>query len=57
MTGMFLPIWLIGAPFIGMLLLSVSFRGPSAMQGGPGTRVEKRDAIVRNNAIVSGQRV
>jgi hypothetical protein len=29
----FLPIWIIGGPFIGLLILSFSFKGPSAMGG------------------------
>jgi len=29
----FIPIWIIGGPFIGILLLSFSFKGPSAMGG------------------------
>jgi hypothetical protein len=29
----FIPAWIIGAPFIGLLVLSFSFKGPSAMGG------------------------
>jgi hypothetical protein len=28
-----IPLWIIGGPFIGLLILSFSFRGPSAMGG------------------------
>lgn len=33
----FIPIWIIGAPFVGILILAFSFKGPSAM-GGHGAR-------------------
>ena len=33
MTGMLIPLWIIGGPFIGMLILAFSFKGPSAMSG------------------------
>ncbi len=29
----FIPMWIIGGPFIGLLILSFSFKGPSAMGG------------------------
>jgi hypothetical protein len=29
----FIPIWIIGAPFAGLLILSFSFKGASAMGG------------------------
>lgn len=29
----FIPAWIIGAPIIGLLILSFSFKGPSAMGG------------------------
>jgi hypothetical protein len=28
-----IPIWIIGGPFIGLLILAFSFKGPSAMGG------------------------
>ena len=34
----FIPAWIIGGPFIGLLILSFSFKGPSAM-GGPVPRL------------------
>ncbi len=37
----FVPIWIIGAPFIGLLILAFAFKGPSAM-GGIGSRVPPR---------------
>ena len=32
-THTFIPVWIIGGPFIGILLLSFAFKGPSAMCG------------------------
>jgi hypothetical protein len=32
-----IPAWIIGGPFIGLLILAFSFKGPSSM-GGSGTR-------------------
>jgi hypothetical protein len=29
----FIPLWIIGGPFIGLLILFFSFKGPSAMGG------------------------
>jgi hypothetical protein len=29
----FVPVWILGAPFIAMLILAFSFKGPSAMNG------------------------
>jgi hypothetical protein len=28
-----IPLWIIGGPFIGLLILSFSFKGPSSMGG------------------------
>lgn len=43
MTGMLIPLWIIGGPFIGMLILAFSFKGPSAMSGpGAGDRMAGR---------------
>ena len=28
-----IPVWILGAPFVGLLFLAFSFRGPSAMGG------------------------
>lgn len=28
-----IPLWIIGGPFVGLLILSFSFKGPSAMGG------------------------
>jgi len=36
-----IPIWILGAPFVGLLILSFSFKGPSAM-GGDLPRLEPR---------------
>jgi len=51
MTGTLIPLWIIGGPFIGLLILSFSFKGSSAMEGGPGTRSDDRDAITRQAAV------
>jgi hypothetical protein len=34
-----IPLWIIGGPFVGLLILSFSFKGPSEM-GGSVSRVE-----------------
>jgi hypothetical protein len=36
-----IPAWIIGGPFIGLLILSFSFKGPSAM-GGSAPRLVRR---------------
>jgi len=38
----FIPVWIIGGPFIGLLILAFSFKGASAM-GGSLPRVAPRD--------------
>jgi len=38
MFGPLIPLWIIGGPFIGLLILAFSFKGPSAMSGGMGPR-------------------
>ncbi len=43
----FIPAWIIGGPFIGLLILSFSFKGPSSM-GGTAPRLPPRG---RNAAI------
>ncbi len=37
----FIPLWIIGGPFVGLLILSFSFKGPSAM-GGTAPRLAPR---------------
>jgi hypothetical protein len=37
----FIPVWIIGGPFIGLLFLAFSFKGPSAM-GGTSPRLPPR---------------
>jgi hypothetical protein len=37
-----IPLWIIGGPFVGLLILSFSFKGPSAM-GGTAPRLPPRD--------------
>ena len=29
----YIPVWILGAPFVGLLILLFSFKGPSAMGG------------------------
>ncbi len=36
-----IPVWIIGGPFVGLLILFFSFKGPSAM-GGSGPRLPPR---------------
>lgn len=36
-----IPLWIIGGPFVGLLILSFSFKGPSSM-GGSGERLPPR---------------
>ncbi len=50
MTEAFIPMWIIGGPFIGLLILAFSFKGPSAMSGGPGMRSADRDVSARRGA-------
>jgi hypothetical protein len=37
-----IPAWIIGGPFIGLLILAFSFKGASTM-GGTGARIQPRD--------------
>lgn len=39
-----IPLWIIGGPFLALLFLSFSFKGPSAM-GGSGTRYPPRGQL------------
>jgi len=41
----FIPLWIIGGPFVGLLILSFSFKGPSAM-GGIGTPIAQRTGTI-----------
>lgn len=42
----FIPVWILGAPFVGLLILSFTFKGPSAMGGEfPRALVRERSAI------------
>ncbi len=36
------PLWILGAPFVGLLILAFSFKGPSAM-GGVVSRMPPRE--------------
>jgi hypothetical protein len=29
----FIPVWILGAPFVALLILAFGFKGPSAMRG------------------------
>lgn len=42
-----IPLWIIGGPFVGILILSFSFKGPSAM-GGSVPRVPPRSRDYRD---------
>lgn len=45
--NMFIPVWIIGGPFLGLLILFFSFRGPSAMSGSmPRAPVRGRELAV-----------
>jgi len=33
MSDAWIPVWIIGGPFVGLLILAYSFRGPSSMSG------------------------
>jgi hypothetical protein len=46
-----IPMWIIGGPFIGLLILAFSFKGPSAMSGGPGIWYGDRDAATRKTTV------
>jgi hypothetical protein len=40
----FIPLWIIGGPFLGLLILSFSFKGPSAMGGSvPRAELQRSD--------------
>jgi hypothetical protein len=47
MTDALIPVWIIGGPFVALLILAFSFRGPSSMSGpGLANRREYGDRIV-----------
>ena len=39
---MLIPVWIIGGPFVGLLILAFAFKGPSSM-GGTVPRAAPRD--------------
>ena len=43
MTGALIPLWIIGGPFLALLILSFSFGKSSAMPGGRGLRSDDPD--------------
>jgi len=45
----FIPVWILGAPFVGVLILAFSFRGPSAM-GGSAPRPPRRGHLHDDHA-------
>jgi hypothetical protein len=51
MTGALLPIWIIGGPFIALLILSSAFKGPSAMSGRPGHRMVDGEPMTRKSTV------
>ena len=44
-----IPAWIIGGPFLGLLILSFSFKGPSAM-GGSSPRMPPRERDITADA-------
>ena len=50
MSGPLIPMWIIGAPTIGILILSFSFKGPSS-KSGRGSRSD--DPIIDRNRAAS----
>jgi hypothetical protein len=45
MMSPLIPLWIIGGPFVGLLILAFSFRRPSAM-GGTAPRLAPRERYV-----------
>lgn len=45
-----IPLWIIGGPFIGLLILAFSFKGPSAM-GGTATRYSPRRDLGHDDSV------
>ena len=50
MSGTFIPIWIIGAPAIGIIILSFSFKGSSSMSGRGLRSDDPLDSLDRNRA-------
>ncbi len=46
----FIPVWIIGGPFVGLLILSFAFKGPSAMGGVVPREAPRRDTAVDRSA-------
>jgi hypothetical protein len=46
----FIPVWIIGGPFVGLLILSFSFKGPSAMGGTIPRVTPRRDGSIDPSA-------
>jgi hypothetical protein len=51
MTAPFIPIWIIGGPFVGLLILAFSFKGSSSLSGGRGLRSDTFEVTERKNTI------
>lgn len=50
-----IPAWVIGAPFVALVILSFSFRAPSEMGGSfPRQPPERRDSSVDHSAPLLG---
>jgi hypothetical protein len=48
----FIPVWILGAPFVGLLILAYSFKGPSAMGAAlPRTSPDYRSASERRPSL------
>ena len=43
-----IPLWIIGGPFIGLLILAFSFKGPSAIGSAP--RLARQDLEMPNRS-------
>lgn len=39
----FIPVWILGGPFVALAILAFSFKGPSAMGSGPRQPLRGRD--------------
>jgi len=48
MSDALIPVWIIGGPFVALLILAYSFRGPSSMSG-PGLASRRPDGDRMNS--------
>jgi hypothetical protein len=47
-----IPVWIIGAPFVGLLILSFSFKGSSAMGGSLPRPLSRSDWASNSSPVV-----